>query len=115
MPFIVRQEAFTCDHCQSDVPVLTDGGIRNHCTECLHAKHLDDQGPGDRASLCRGDMEPVDVMQRHGEFVLTHRCTCCGKESRNRMAPDDNIDAIIALMREKSGMVMMDLHRRKAR
>ena len=36
---------------------------RNHCPNCLHSLHLDNE-PGDRASECGGVMEPVSVWVR---------------------------------------------------
>ncbi|MFA6039215.1 MAG: RNHCP domain-containing protein [Candidatus Peribacteraceae bacterium] len=94
MPFIARQEPFTCGHCSAVVTPLPHGTYRNHCPLCLWSKHVDDQGPGDRSSLCQELMEPVALDQdgKKGWMVL-HRCTACGKEIRNKCAPDDDISA----------------------
>ncbi|MBI2096318.1 MAG: RNHCP domain-containing protein [Candidatus Taylorbacteria bacterium] len=80
-------EDFACEHCAA--PVHGDG-YTNHCPECLWSKHVD-VNPGDRAEKCGGLMEPVGLVQKAGQFVLTHRCLICSKESGNRAAPADKI------------------------
>ncbi|PIR52651.1 RNHCP domain-containing protein [Candidatus Peregrinibacteria bacterium CG10_big_fil_rev_8_21_14_0_10_49_10] len=90
MPFIARQERFTCEHCGAEVHPLQNGSYRNHCPFCLYSKHMDDKGPGDRASRCSGLMEPVGVDHRSGKgWMILHRCTKCRKERVNKRAPDD--------------------------
>lgn len=91
MPFISHQEAFACEHCGADVAPLEHGSCRNHCPKCLWSKHVDDLGPGDRASLCQGPMEPVGLDQKRGHWVVLHRCTRCGKSLPNKAAPDDDL------------------------
>lgn len=90
MPFIARQERFTCGHCGAEVEPLKNGSYRNHCPHCLYSKHVDDEGPGDRASVCGGMMEPVGVDHRSRKgWMIRHRCGKCGKEMMNKTAPDD--------------------------
>ncbi len=98
--FLPRQEPFVCEHCGTAVTPLTRGTCRNHCPRCLWSRHVDDAGPGDRASMCRGLMEPV-ALDHDGKkgWVILHRCTGCGKEGRNKAAPDDDI---MEWMRRKS-------------
>ncbi|MDD5469635.1 MAG: RNHCP domain-containing protein [Candidatus Peribacteraceae bacterium] len=92
MPFIPRQEAFTCEHCGKRVEPIEHGSYRNHCPHCLYSKHVDAQGPGDRASSCGGLMKPVAIDQRSGKgFVLLHACEKCGKQIPNRAAADDDL------------------------
>ena len=81
MTFIPRQEPFTCSHCGVTVDVLRDGSYRNHCPKCLWSKHVDEEGPGDRGSSCKGLMEPVgcDFSGKKG-WMIVHRCEKCGKE-----------------------------------
>ena len=88
---------FACAHCGATVEPLRSGGYRNHCPHCLWSVHVD-VIPGDRASGCRGAMEPtaVDYKAPKG-FVVVHRCTCCGIVRRNRAAPDD-VDALVRFM-----------------
>lgn len=61
---------------------------------------MDTDVPGDRVSPCQGMMEPVGVFTRRtGEFVLVHRCTKCGRQRYNRIAGDDNTEALVKLSR----------------
>jgi len=96
-----RNEApawFNCTHCgNSVVPEAYGTAHRNHCPWCLWSKHLDDE-PGDRASECRGAMEPVAVWARPGgDWAIIHRCRSCGELHSNRIAGDDNEVALVAL------------------
>ncbi len=94
MPFISRQEPFTCGHCGAVVQPLEHGTCRNHCPRCLWSKHVDDQGPGDRASTCQGLMEPLGLDQDGKKgWVIIHRCTKCNKKIRNKAAPDDDLSS----------------------
>ena len=64
--------------------------LRNHCPKCLCSVHVDNE-PGDRASLCKGIMDPVSVwVRKNGEWAIIHRCRLCGTLSSNRIAADDN-------------------------
>ena len=54
-------DSFTCKIC--GWPVVSAGAgsnHRNHCPNCLHSIHLDNE-PGDRESRCHGRMEPIGV------------------------------------------------------
>lgn len=92
MPFIARQEAFTCEHCGALVEPLARGSYRNHCPRCLYSKHVDAAGPGDRASICRSLMRPdrLDYDGKKG-WLIVHVCDACGKTIPNKAAPDDDI------------------------
>lgn len=88
-------DAFVCENCGQQVSKLA-GSYRNHCTTCLYSRHVDIVA-GDRAAVCQQLMEPVSVAQDSKKgWVLTHVCSC-GHEKRNRVAVDDNFDAVIAL------------------
>jgi DNA-directed RNA polymerase subunit RPC12/RpoP len=90
MTFIARQEPFVCEHCGATVEPLQRGSYRNHCPHCLYSKHVDEEGPGDRVSLCGGLMEPIGLDSVSGKgWLVIHRCVKCGKEIRNKAAPDD--------------------------
>ncbi len=84
-------ESFPCAHCGKMIyPEGAGSGHRNHCPHCLHSLHVDNE-PGDRASSCHGDMEPVSVWVRdNGEWAFIHRCRKCGKLNSNRVLADDN-------------------------
>ncbi len=95
MIFIAREEAFACGHCGVAVEPLGKGTYRNHCPVCLWSKHVDDQGPGDRASLCQGLMRP-DGMEHDGKrgWTIVHVCESCGKKIINKTAPDDTLSVL---------------------
>ena len=97
--FIVRKEDFVCHHCGQLNPV--GQVIPNHCRYCLYSKHVDQDVPGDRASLCGGLMPPIglDYDSKKG-YMLRHRCQSCGKEIRNKVSPEDNQELIIQLSRQ---------------
>ena len=52
-------EKFVCEHCHKEVQKL-GYTARDHCPICLSSKHLD-INPGDRASLCKGVLEPIAI------------------------------------------------------
>lgn len=93
MVFIPRQETFVCEKCGKHVEPLEKGSYRNHCPHCLWSKHVDHEGPGDRASLCGGLLKPTMLDQRGGKgWIIIHECVKCGKISPNKAAPDDRLD-----------------------
>jgi hypothetical protein len=95
--FTHRNEGFICGNCGATVPDA-QGTCRNHCTQCLCSLHVD-VFPGDRASTCAGKMRPVDVFLQRGSLAgLVHECETCGYTGRNKLAPDDDRDAVMAVM-----------------
>ena len=90
MSFIMRNESFLCQKCGKEVTLHPTGSARNHCPYCLYSLHVDAEFPGDRASECHGIMEPIgiDYKKNKGDMIR-HRCTKCGKEILNQVAPDD--------------------------
>ncbi len=96
MPFIAREEPFTCEHCGANVQPLGRGTYRNHCPHCLYSKHVDRDGPGDRASQCQGLMKPAGLDYRSGKgWMIRHECERCGKRIVNKPAPDDHLDLLL--------------------
>ncbi len=95
MIFIAREEAFTCKHCGKPVEPLGKGSYRNHCPACLWSKHVDAEGPGDRASTCTGLMRPdsLDFDGKKG-WLIVHVCEACGKRIPNKTAPDDDLSKL---------------------
>ncbi|MBT4119830.1 MAG: RNHCP domain-containing protein [Candidatus Peribacter sp.] len=95
MVFIARQEPFECGHCKESVKPLEDGSYRNHCPKCLWSKHVDDKGPGDRASTCKSMMKPdrIDHRKKKG-WMIVHLCEACGKEIPNMAACDDDLTVL---------------------
>lgn len=91
-------ETFSCKVCGALVtPEDAGSGHRNHCPQCLSSVHVDHQ-PGDRASLCKGVMDPIGVwVRKNGEWAIIHRCRSCGKLSSNRIAADDNPTLLMSI------------------
>lgn len=87
------KEDFTCEHCSAAVKGT---GYTNHCPICLWSKHVD-INPGDREATCGGMMQPVRVETERGEHMLVHRCIKCGYEKRNRVSPEDDFNAVLAI------------------
>lgn len=86
-------EDFTCDVCGTFVK---GNGYTNHCPTCLSSKHVD-VNPGDRASLCGGVMLAVGLDMKNGEQYIVHKCTQCSHTRKNKVSPDDNFNAILAI------------------
>lgn len=91
-----RFEQFNCGKCD-EIVVPLPTGTRNHCNHCLHSAHMDADEPGDRASECKGLMEPIGVETRHGVYIILHRCVDCGHERTNKSVKDDSITALMEL------------------
>lgn len=91
-------ESFTCRVCGAQVfPEEAGTEHRNHCPHCLSSVHADHR-PGDRASLCRGVMDPIGVwVRKNGEWALIHRCRDCGALCSNRIAADDNPTLLMSI------------------
>ncbi|MBO4860880.1 MAG: RNHCP domain-containing protein [Clostridia bacterium] len=94
--FAKKDESFVCANCGRKVPELGYSS-RNHCPFCLCSLHVD-VNPGDRASGCRGIMDPVGVtVDGKKGFVITHRCRKCGFTRNNKYQKDDDVDLLIKL------------------
>lgn len=99
-----RDEGFVCAACGAEVPP-NERVPRDHCPRCLVSLHVDVL-PGDRASTCRGLMEPVDVRVSGDEVVIGYRCRRCDARHNNRAAragvlPDDW--AVIVALSQRAG------------
>ena len=91
--FQKRKENFVCDNCGHKV---TGTGYTNHCPKCLYSKHVD-VNPGDRKEICQGLMQPIAVEQKHGEYIILHKCLKCGVLRRNKSVPADDFNKLISL------------------
>jgi rubrerythrin len=91
--FTRRVEDFTCVHCGRQV---RGNGYTNHCPACLWSRHVD-VSPGDRLAECTGEMRPTGTLYEGGTYIIVHRCLSCGLTRRNKAAPNDSRDAILAL------------------
>lgn len=105
-------ETFECQVCGT--LVVPDGAgsqHRNHCPKCLSSVHVDIE-PGDRASLCKGTMEPVSVwVRKGGEWAIIHRCRECGDLSSNRIAADDNPALLMSIAVKPLAMTPFPLNK----
>lgn len=86
-------EEFECEVCKTRI---SGDGYTNHCPKCLWSKHVD-HSPGDRASTCGGLMEPVALALSAGEYIITHRCTKCSHQKRNRASKLDHPESLVEL------------------
>lgn len=93
--FVKKEENFVCRVCKKEVKGT---GYTNHCPNCLWSRHVDEEIPGDRDSNCKGLMEPIKAEVEGGEYVLMHKCTRCGKKTRNITSKEDNFEEIIKLL-----------------
>ncbi|MBO0454926.1 ribosome small subunit-dependent GTPase A [Candidatus Enterococcus murrayae] len=91
-------ESFICQECGMPTnPESAGSQHRNHCPHCLVSIHVDNR-PGDRASMCKGRMEPISIWSKtDGEWAIIHRCRDCGTLKTNRVAADDNQKLLMSL------------------
>lgn len=91
-----KKEDFVCEKCSAEVK---GSGYTNHCPNCLWSKHVD-INPGDRQADCGGMMEPVEIDQKKGEYIILHRCTKCNHERKNKTVESDDFDSILKVAGE---------------
>lgn len=100
--FIPKNEGFICEACGQNVPPAK-GTFRNHCPNCLTAKHVDKDTPGDRASTCTGLMPTIRIEGTDPDNLdLMQQCQACGHIQRNRTAADDNKETIFSLLKKQT-------------
>lgn len=87
-------EDFVCEHCGIKV---SGNGYTNHCPECLYSKHVD-VNPGDREAQCGGLMKPLRLEMKGQEYSIIHHCEKCDFERKNKVLPQDNYEALLALI-----------------
>lgn len=75
-------------------------GYTNHCPKCLYSKHVD-INPGDRAHHCGGLMKPMEVQKLGDEFYITHKCSICGFQKKNRINKNDDFNEVIKISNSK--------------
>ena len=95
--FQKKVEDFICEHCGTKV---VGSGYTNHCPQCLWSKHVD-INPGDRAAKCGGLMLPVDVVFEHGQQNLIQQCQTCGRQKKNELASNDNMEEVFKVIKSK--------------
>ena len=82
-------DSFTCKIC--GWPVVSAGAgsnHRNHCPNCLHSIHLDNE-PGDRESRCHGRMEPIGVWVRKEAHGTGHASLWKFRDFQSRCPGND--------------------------
>ncbi len=94
--FTRTKEDFVCENCGT---IVSGNGYTNHCVNCLFSKHVD-VNPGDRQCECRGLMEPIDVLQKDGEYIIVHKCSRCGFERKNKLSKNDNFDSLLKIVKK---------------
>ena len=101
MAFITKNDGFVCAFCGEPNPPAR-ATCRDHCRTCLLGKHVDKDSPGDRAATCHGTMRPTAVLPgtKKTDYVLLYHCDSCGLQRKNRAAPDDDFEAIVAVMQK---------------
>lgn len=96
--FTHRNDGFTCQHCGATVP-QAQSTCRNHCTQCLYSKHVDDN-PGDRAAGCGGLMLPIRLELKNGlPHRIVHVCQKCRFQRPNKVLEDDDKKSLLALLK----------------
>jgi len=95
--FVRKIENFTCESCGYSVE---GNGYTDHCPMCLYGKHVDEEIPGDRKSLCGGLFEPVGTRVKGDKKQIKYRCQKCNEVSYCKLAKDDDFDVFLFLMKE---------------
>ena len=95
--FVRRVENFTCGNCGLEV---VGDGYTDHCPKCLWGKHVDEEIPGDRASDCRGLMEPVlaEFKVSNLKFKIKYKCTKCRHEFWVREGVGDDRELLMKMV-----------------
>src|SRR5512142_1200922 len=103
-----------CHNFVSSDAAVSGVNNRNHCPYCLSSRHVDLSEAGDRLSACKASMRPVALTLKktpkkysntgQGELMLVHVCDECGKPSINRIAADDDLTAILEVLRGSGGL-----------
>ncbi len=106
--FKKNDNSFICTVCKKNVDKLHYSS-RDHCNECLHSLHVDIL-PGDRENQCGGIMTPVDLtIDSKKGYVIQYKCKKCGKTHNNKMAKDDDFDAILSLSNKQYNKFLKSL------
>lgn len=108
---------FRCAYCHvlvSSAHLLSGVNNRNHCPYCLWSCHLDLFAAGDRLCACKASMSPIGLTMKRdrnkyqrelrGELMLIHECIECKALSINRIAADDDLEAILAVFEDSLGL-----------
>ena len=95
--FQKNDDEFICAHCGEKVNKLGYTS-RDHCPKCLCSLHVD-INPGDRMNDCKGLLVPYSCAPSSKKgYVITYKCSKCGKMHNNKSAIDDSLSAIFSVM-----------------
>lgn len=84
----LENTGFICENCCLEIFPVTNGCYRNHCPFCLYSVHLDIV-PGDRKSVCRALMKPVQLTYKSKKgWQIIHVCLKCDVKKACRVATD---------------------------
>ncbi len=89
---ITINEWFVCVWCGKQIaPAIKT--CRNHCPFCFTSLHVDGDIPWDRNTDCHGMMKPFQFdFKMSGGSKILFQCEKCGKQHRNKIADDDEIE-----------------------
>ena len=95
--FLRKKENFICENCGEEV---NGDGYTDHCPKCLWGKHVDEEIPGDRASDCKGLMEPIasQFSISNFQFSIKYKCIKCGHIFKVREGKEDEREKLISLL-----------------
>ena len=95
--FQKNDEEFICINCGHNVSKLGYTS-RDHCPKCLCSIHID-INPGDRANDCKGLLIPIQCQPSAKKgYIITYKCSKCGKLHNNKSAQDDSTKALFSVM-----------------
>ncbi len=92
--FTKRKEDFVCENCGTFV---VGNSFTNHCPNYFFSKHVD-INPGDRLCNCCVLMEPVEISQKDGVFVILHKCIKCDFKRKNKISDNDDTKKLANLL-----------------
>jgi len=67
---------------------------------CFVSLQVDSDIPGDRKTICRGEMYPTMYKISNSEMKILFQCAKCGKQHRNKRATDDEVENLDKLIKE---------------
>lgn len=95
--FQKNDNEFICQNCGNKVEKLKYTS-RDHCNKCLCSVHID-INPGDRANDCLGLLVPYSCTPSPKKgYIITYKCSKCGKFHNNKSAEDDNRETLFSVM-----------------
>lgn len=98
-------ESFTCVDCQRLIPPAAKT-CRNHCPHCFTSLHVDGDIPGDRNTACGGIMRPIQMKTANGQTKILFLCTKCRKEHWNKLAEDDEREALMDTLAKAQDLLL---------